>query len=683
MIVQVLDYYASGNAVANIAVSFYQFTKKMGMQAKIVARLIDKHDDIIDNIDVLETLSQNDIIMYHMCIGTPLNDEICRYKTRKILVYHNITPPDLIKGYDCNLAEACEEGLLQLRWMARTFEYAIADSEFNKNDLVEAGYDPKKIAVIPPLIRREDFERTPNSKTLKKYQDGKINFLFVGRISPNKKQEDLIRFFDYYKKEVDSNSRLILAGGGGGKYIEDLKRYVKKLDLTDVVFTGQISFDELLAIYASAAFFICTSEHEGYGMPLVEAMLFDIPVIGYDVAAVGDTMGKGGVLIDNKNPVYIAKVVQHIQNDERLKKIILQGQREQLECLKENCIYETFKQTVDQWLKNKMDVEEEKEFEADRYDVVLTIKAEDWQSARINIDYVKRNLNPKKIVVISSKRIRRYLDPLDLSIEFVDEDNLYPELSYETVKNILEQMGQNGRLAGWYLQQFLKYAYAFSTKDQFYLTWDADTIPLNPISMYDKEANKPIFDMKPEYVEAYFATIDNLFKYEKKVPESFISEHMLFDSRIVKQMIEEIEHNKWLKGKSFFEKILRATAFDVRPQAFSEFETYGTYCEYNYPQYYKKRHLRTFRAGKMFLGDRPSREILDWVGKCIDTISFEYPQKPIIRSVAMANKKKFREKYSFNQLVRRVNTIDKLAHVDYLDEENAALRMDYPYANEY
>ena len=167
------------------------------------------------------------------------------------------------------------------------------------------------------------------------------------------------------------------------------------------------------------------------------------------------------------------------------------------------------------------------------------------------------------------------------------------------------------------------------------------------------------------------------------MPESFISEHMLFDSRIVKQMIEEIEHNKWLKGKSFFEKILRATAFDVRPQAFSEFETYGTYCEYNYPQYYKKRHLRTFRAGKMFLGDRPSREILDWVGKCIDTISFEYPQKPIIRSVAMANKKKFREKYSFNQLVRRVNTIDKLAHVDYLDEENAALRMDYPYANEY
>lgn len=685
-IIQVLDYYAGGNAVANCAVTYHRFTERLGIESIIVARLIDKRDSFVTGLDYLSGISKEDIIMYHMCIGTPLNIDICDYQCKKVLVYHNITPPHLIGQYNRTIADACEEGLRQLVYMQPYFDLCLADSEFNKSDLIKAGYEKDKITVIPPLVPRDDFLKTADDKILKKMGDGWTNILFVGRVNPNKKHEDIIRAYSCYKKN-NPKSRLILAGGVTDGYYQNLLQYVEQNGVKDVIFTKQISFASLLAYYKTASVFLCMSEHEGYCIPLIEAMLFDIPVIGYDAGAVGDTMGGSGVLVDNKNPQYIAKIIDRIVTDQDLYKRIVSQQQQYLKTLTEDAIFEKYKTWV-----NILPTELEKstairfdqvdipEF-ANPYDVVMVIKATDWLTAKVNLKYIRENLKPKRIVVISSSKIREYLTKED-NVVYINEDRLYPGLSFSNVRQIFLNMGMEKAPTGWFLQQFLKYAYSYVCEDDYYLTWDADTIPLRKINMFDDESGKPCFDMKPEYIEPYFNTIKTLFGMQKVVEESFIAEHMLFDVKIVKELIANIETNIKLQGNSFFEKIICATDFSKQYTSFSEFETYGTYCEYYYPDKYAKRHIRTFRAGKMFLGETPSESVLQWAAKEMDTISFEVPQRVIESSYKLSRQKKFRDKYSLSQLVARTHFFDSLLDRPWLKEEEAALNMDYPWAKE-
>lgn len=682
-IIQVLDYYSGGNAVANCAVTYYRFTKRLGIESIIVARLIDKKDDYVYGIEYLSNIEKDDVIMYHMCIGTPLNTEICDYQCKKVLVYHNITPPHLIGHYNRTIADACEEGLKQLGYMQPYFDLCLADSEFNKSDLVKAGYDQNKITVIPPLVPRDDFLKQPDEKVLKQMNDGWVNILFVGRVNPNKKHEDIIRAYSCYKK-INSKSRLILAGGVTDGYYENLVQYVKNNDIKDVIFTKQISFAALLAYYKSATVFLCMSEHEGYCIPLIEAMLFDIPVIGYDAGAVGDTMGGSGILVDDKDPNYIARIIDKIITDNGLYQKIVKQQQDYLKSLTEDAIFEKYKKWIEilsEELKkstairfDQVDILEN----SNPYDVVMVIKASDWPTAKVNLKYIRENLCPKRIVVISSSKIREYLTKDD-NVVYINEDRLYPGLSFAGVKQVFSNFGMENAPTGWFLQQFLKFAYAYVCEDEYYLTWDADTIPLKKIDMFD-DSGKPCFDMKPEYIKPYFNTINTLLGMKKVVEESFIAEHMLFDKNVVRELIMRIDSDKNLSGDSFYEKIIRATDFSSQFNSFSEFETYGTYCEYFYPDKYVKRHINTFRSGKMFLGEEPSNAVLQWAAKEKDTISFEVPQRVITSSYKLSCQKKFRDKYTLNQLVSRTHFWDSLLDRPWLQEEEAALNMDYPWA---
>lgn len=685
-IIQVLDYYASGNAVANCAVTYHKFSERLGYTSRIVARLIDKWDENVEDLSYLDDISETDVIMYHLCIGTPLNNDICNYRCKKILVYHNITPPALIEKYSVGIADACAEGLRQLKEMRPFFELCLADSEFNKQDLIKAGYDAGKIVVIPPYVSRTDFTATPDAATMQRYGDGWTNILFVGRVSPNKKHEDLIRIFAYYKKNVNPKSRLILAGGIMENYYERLLTYVKELGVEDVVFTKQISFSRLLAFYRTASVFLCTSEHEGYCIPLIEAMIFNIPVIGYDAGAVGDTMGGSGILLDNKSPVLVSKVIDTLEKDKELREHIIKRQNAYLETLTQEAVFERYQAWVEDLPRNLAACcFEQNETIAVRegsnpYDVVIVIKAADWDMAKINLEYIRKNLNPKRIVIISSDKIKRYLRPED-QVVFINEDELYPHMNFRGIKEFFVSRNMAPSLTGWFLQQFLKLAYAFVCEDSYYLTWDADTVPLNPVSMFDEQTKKPCFDMKPEFVAPYFNTLENLLGLKKQEEESYIAEHMLFSVEIVKHLIFQIENNDTIPGKYFYEKILSASDFSKQGNAFSEFETYGTFCDYYYPDAYKKRHTKAFRAGKMFLGQNPSQEILDWAAADTDIISFEHPQKVIEKAEKMARNKRFRNTYSFSEFVTRIHLSDVMNKNEWLEEENAALKMDYPWVD--
>lgn len=678
-IVQVLDYFADGNGVANCAVMYYRMTLKLGVESVVVARLIEQKKPYVKTIDYLDELNENDIVMYHMCIGTPLNRIICSYTFQKVLVYQNITPPSMMERYDVAVALACRDGLEQLAAMRNSFSICLVMSEFNKQDLIRYGYKKECITVIPPYIAKDDYSKPPDKKTIQKYSDGWVNIIFVGRISPNKKQEDLIRIFSYYKTHCNPKSRLVLAGGGEGKYYDQLLQYVKKIGIRDVVFTNQISFAELMAVYRTASIFLCASEHEGYCIPLIEAMHFQIPVIAYDACAVRDTMGGAGILLKEKDPILVAKIIHTVCSDQILRARIVKQQTEYIQSLSEEQVFAKYKKWVkgvcrrlkeepaNVCIKNKFH---------HPYNVVMAIKAADWKIAKRNLEYIRKYLEPKQIVIISSAKMRELIEPED-EVVFLDEDKLCQGLSFDSIRTFFagKQMGLS--LTGWYLQQFLKLAYAFVCRDEYYLVWDADTVPLHKISMIEQKTGTPYFDMKPEYIREYFNTIYDLTGMKKVEPESFIAEHMLFCTRIVRQMIMYIEQNPFVYGRKFFEKILNAADYSSNVFAFSEFELYGTFCQYVYPGMYKKRHLRSMRCGKMFLGDAPRREVLEWAARKKDVISFEYPQMVIERSKRLSESKKFRERYSVNDLMKRIYVLDCLTFPEWLQQEKDALRMDY------
>jgi hypothetical protein len=194
------------------------------------------------------------------------------------------------------------------------------------------------------------------------------------------------------------------------------------------------------------------------------------------------------------------------------------------------------------------------------------------------------------------------------------------------IKEIMENITGTPERSSWYFQQFIKMAYAYKCRRKYYLIWDSDTIPLNKIAFWDSNG-KGLFTMKTEYHIPYFKTIEKLFCGEiaKLTNKSFIAEHMLVNKDCMLNLLRKIENNKILEGTSFYEKIMYAiNRNDIKGSGFSEFETYGNYILKYYPYLYNMRELRTYREGAMLIRkDIISTEILKWVSKDYDTISFE------------------------------------------------------------
>lgn len=332
-IIQLLTTVSFGDAVSNDAFAIKDILKKNGFQTDIYAENIDKRlaDGMAKSVYLMPQLSPDDIILYHLSTGTALNEKIKMFHCRKVMIYHNITPPRFFAEYSINSYQLCDQGLKQAESLKDTFDYVLADSDFNKKDLIRMGYTCP-IDVLPILIKFEDYEKKPNSLVKKKYQDDYKNFLFVGRIAPNKKQEDVIQTFYYYNKYYNPKSRLFIVGSYNGMelYYERLKDYVEKLEVPNVIFPGHIKFDEILAYYKLADVFVCMSEHEGFCVPLVEAMYFDVPIVAYDSCAIAGTLGQGGILLKEKNLLEAAGVINRLLTDENLSEAVCKNQAEQL-----------------------------------------------------------------------------------------------------------------------------------------------------------------------------------------------------------------------------------------------------------------------------------------------------------------------------------------------------------------
>ncbi|MBO5953719.1 MAG: glycosyltransferase family 4 protein [Oscillospiraceae bacterium] len=330
-IVQILDSYSYGDGMGNHAGALLNALKARGVDTQIYAKYVDPRLSHMGKNVAEYVPSQEDVILYHLGAGSELNRKVTEYPGRLIINYHNITPPEFFADYNPALEANCRAGYEDVKFLADKVEMAISVSAYNSSELARMGYTCP-LHQAPIVMDFSDYTKAPDAATVEKYSDGVSNIVFVGRICPNKKHEDLMLDFYYYTKYFNPNSRLILVGnyrGFEGYYLK-LKKYAKKLGLTNVVFTGHIKFSQILAYYHTADLFLCESEHEGFCIPLVEAMHFGVPIVAYDSSAIGETLGTGGVLLREKNPRLTASVMDQILRDESLRKTILEQQKENL-----------------------------------------------------------------------------------------------------------------------------------------------------------------------------------------------------------------------------------------------------------------------------------------------------------------------------------------------------------------
>ena len=332
--VQLLPTLNLGDAVSNDARAIQRLLGEMGTASQIYAENIDSRiqDSSVYPVRMMPEMNREDLLIYHLSTGTDLNNRIGQLRCRKIMIYHNVTPPAYFAPYNRGLEALCTEGLRGMVSLRKTFSMVIADSGFNRQNLLDAGYTCP-VRVVPILVPFADYDREPDQKTMEQYADGRTNILFVGRIAPNKKQEDVIRAFDCYRKNYDPRARLILVGSAAGmeKYQGKLKRYAQELGIgEDVVFPGHISFRQILAFYRTADVFLCMSEHEGFCVPLLEAMYLKVPVIARRMSAVPETLGGAGLLLEDNRPEAAAAAVHRVVTDSALREDLISAGCERL-----------------------------------------------------------------------------------------------------------------------------------------------------------------------------------------------------------------------------------------------------------------------------------------------------------------------------------------------------------------
>ena len=355
-VVQLLPTLSFGDAVSNDALALERVIADMGYETGIYADIIGKRlpAGAARKTQKLAGLRSDDVIIYHKSTGTDLDYRLDRFRCRKLMIYHNITPPEYFSPYNAEAAALTAYGYEGLAHLRERVEFCLADSEYNKRELIRRRFTCP-IEVRPVLIPFADYDRLPDGDMLDRLGDGRTNILFVGRIAPNKRQEELIRTFYFYKK-ADPTARLILAGSdaGFGNYSARLKAYAKALGLEDVIFTGKISFPEILSCYRTASVFLCMSAHEGFCVPLAEAMHFNVPVIALDTSAVAGTLGGSGFLISDSDPLLVSGVIERVMNDGELRQQLINGQRERLADFSYERIRELFEKQLRKFISREL-----------------------------------------------------------------------------------------------------------------------------------------------------------------------------------------------------------------------------------------------------------------------------------------------------------------------------------------
>jgi glycosyltransferase involved in cell wall biosynthesis len=339
-----------GDAIGDSARLMRDAFRSWGHEAEVYC--LERDQDLEDDSRLFSQWSPggpSDVVLLHFALPSPLSRAFQEHRGRRVLIHHNITPPEFFRGFDPEMVRICRIGREELRSLAPHADLALGDSEYNRSELEEAGFP--RTGVLPILMDFDRYRLPPNRVLSRELPDERHTLLFVGRISPNKRQEDLIRVASYWKRFISPDVRLILVGKvpARRRYFDTLQALAYELGFTpwECLFTGHVSHDDLLAYYRSARVFLSASAHEGFGVPLVESMLLDLPILARGETAVLDTLGGAGIVFREQGVPEIAEMAHALATDEALRARTLLSQRSRLEAFRPEAVRGTLRRHLE------------------------------------------------------------------------------------------------------------------------------------------------------------------------------------------------------------------------------------------------------------------------------------------------------------------------------------------------
>ncbi|MGH9081735.1 MAG: glycosyltransferase family 4 protein [Acidimicrobiales bacterium] len=313
-----------------------QALRAAGWRSEIFAEAT--HDELAGESHYYEEYGDHaepgDVLVYQFATSSAVADYLLDRPEPLVLDYHNVTRPELLAAWDAEPARRSAEALRQLRRLAPRAALGIAVSAYNKRDLLAAGC--RRTAVVPVLVDLDRLAAAPDPRVVERLaaskRQGGVDWLFVGRVVPSKAPHDAVKALWAYRRLYDPRARLHLVGATPSRrYLSALRAFVGELGLRGAVrVAGEVSDTALAGYYAAADAYVSTSRHEGFGIPLLEAMRAGVPVVALAAAAVPATVGPAGLLVDRPDPGRLAAAVHRVVTDGALRARLVAAGRDQV-----------------------------------------------------------------------------------------------------------------------------------------------------------------------------------------------------------------------------------------------------------------------------------------------------------------------------------------------------------------
>lgn len=344
---QLLPNLTYGDAISNHALVIRDRLRTCGYKSDIFVRYLDSRVEKEAKVFQPTSINAEAGLLYHHSIGSELTVYAINHLGPKSLIYHNITPAEFYQPYLPEVARILAEGRAELSQLAQHFIVSVGDSAYNAAELAAFGFSKPGVLYIGVDIQKWNIP--VDAVLMEQLQDGRSNLLFVGRLAPNKCQAQLVEVFAHYLT-MDRESRLILVGANDleDPYCRHLYETIQQLGLqSHVLVTGQVNDAQLLAFYRTAHLFLSMSEHEGFCVPIVESMLFNIPVLAYKSTAVPEILGEAGIIFNSKEDlIQVAALAKLLVKDASLRAKVIKFQEERKAAFAQNVLNKSLSRLV-------------------------------------------------------------------------------------------------------------------------------------------------------------------------------------------------------------------------------------------------------------------------------------------------------------------------------------------------
>jgi len=332
---------SKGDATSDHAFLIRGWLRNLGFESDIYGAVFDEKLGSEVRQFTPGSFTGQDLVIYHHTTGSTTLNHLIERRIALLLIYHNITPPDFFKKTDPAIANQLVSGRQQLQEIQPFVRMALSASPYSEEELRELGFE--NTGVLPIVLNEAEYNVAIDKDFQSRLREGSPTLLFVGRLAPNKRQEDLVKLL-FYVRQIYPRARLVLVGGNTGEgYLRWLNYFIERNGLADAVtLTGHVTQQEMVTCYKSADLFVSMSEHEGFGKPLIESMFFNLPIMAYSAAAVPSTLGGAGILFNRKEFEPLAEMVGILYEDPILRQRVIDRQTRRLQTFLEPNIRQQF-----------------------------------------------------------------------------------------------------------------------------------------------------------------------------------------------------------------------------------------------------------------------------------------------------------------------------------------------------